>query len=114
MLGALAPLMIWALSHFLPDPYRDCSAHDVAAFACYQAERTVNRFDLLTLPFWPTRPVVAIIGFVMMEEGRDGSQLVQVSVATIAMLLNAASYALVGLLILGLKDLCKMPYRTRV
>jgi hypothetical protein len=111
LLGALAPLIIWGLSHFVPDPYKNYCGPEVAASNCAEnvlAERSADRFDLVTLPFWPTGPIIAFIGFVMMEEGRDGDWPVQVSVTTLAMLLNAASYVFVGLLFWKLKDLWKV------
>jgi hypothetical protein len=108
LLGALAPLIIWGLSHFVPDPYKNYCGEEVAPYYCAEsvlAERSADRFDLVALPFWPTRPIIGFVGFIMMEEGRDGDWLVQVSVMTFAMLLNAASYAIVGLLLWRLKDL---------
>ena len=110
LFGAFAPLIIEGLGRFVPDPYKNYCGHEVAVTSCAEnvlAERAVDRFNLATLPFWPTRPIIAFIGFLMMEEGRDGDWIVQLTLMTLAMILNAASYAVVGVLLLGLKDLWK-------
>jgi hypothetical protein len=110
LLGALAPFIIQGLGHFVPDPTKNYCGPAIAQADCAEnvlALRSAEKFDLFTLPFWPTRPIIVFVGFMMMEEGRDGNLPVIIGMTGLAILLNAAAYALVGLLVWMLKELWK-------
>jgi hypothetical protein len=108
LLGALAPFIIQGLGHFVPDPTKNYCGPGVAQADCAEnvlALHSAEKFDLMTLPFWPTRPIIVFVGFMMMEEGRDGDLSVIIGVTGLAIFLNAASYAFVGLLVWRLKEI---------
>lgn len=90
--GLAVPFVLGAIGHYIPNP------PDLGSFNEPQLTSLQRRFDIVSTCLFPTQYLAGILALAVTDAGGDsGAGLAGVIISLIALLLNAAVYAGVGL-----------------